>query len=197
MRYRSRLIAAAAVTMTLAAGGTAAAAAGGNGGPATHSKITTGKSQSTLATGKSPGTGDTDLANRLGVSPDRLNSALHAAKSSLRDASRPTPESFYAALARNLGIPLSQVRQAFPARTPTSKSGNSEQAGHETLAAAVAQTLHVSTARVTAALRPLFAAGGADESSPAFAAAARSLGVSVEQLDSALIHAKMRLAAGH
>jgi len=60
--------------------------------------------------------------------------------------------------------------------------------------AAVARTLHVSAARVSAALRPLFAAGHADTSSPAFAAAARSLGVSAQQLAAALAHAKQSLA---
>lgn len=193
MRNRNRVIAAAAVTVTLAAGGTAAAAAatGGKSVPATHGKVATGKSQGAV---------DTGLANRLGISPDRLNSALRAAKSSLRNASRPSTEEFYAAIARNLGIPVSRVRQAFPAEQPSSKRGaakQAEQAGHETLAAAVAQTLHVSTARAMAALRPLFAAGRADESSAAFAAAARSLGVSVEQLNSAVVHAKMRLGGGH
>ena len=60
--------------------------------------------------------------------------------------------------------------------------------------AAVAAELHVSTARVSAALQPLFAAGHADPSSPAFAAAARSLGVSSQQLSTALMHAKQSLA---
>ena len=59
---------------------------------------------------------------------------------------------------------------------------------------AVAAELHVSTARVGAALQPLFAAGHADTSSPAFAAAARALGVSTQQLDTALMHAKQSLA---
>ena len=53
-----------------------------------------------------------------------------------------------------------------------------------------------STARVSAALQPLFAAGHADTSSPAFAAAARSLGVSTQQLFTALMHAKQSLAQG-
>ena len=59
---------------------------------------------------------------------------------------------------------------------------------------AVAAELHVSTARVSAALQPLFAAGHAETSSPAFAAAARALGVSTNQLDTALMHAKQSLA---
>jgi hypothetical protein len=45
-------------------------------------------------------------------------------------------------------------------------------------------------------LQPLFAAGHADTSSPAFAAAARSLGVSTQQLFTALMHAKQSLAQG-
>jgi hypothetical protein len=57
--------------------------------------------------------------------------------------------------------------------------------------------LQVSTARVSAALRPLFAAGQADTSSPAFAAAARSLGVSSQQLSAALAGAKQSLAVGN
>jgi len=62
--------------------------------------------------------------------------------------------------------------------------------------AAVAEDLHVSTARVSAALQPLFAAGHADQSSSAFAAAARSLGVGTQQLFTALMHAKQSMAQG-
>ena len=71
-----------------------------------------------------------------------------------------------------------------------------ERQGHDAIAAVVAQQLHVSTARVNAALRPLFAAGRADTSSPVFAAAARSLGVSIQQLSAALMHGKESLAGG-
>jgi hypothetical protein len=77
-----------------------------------------------------------------------------------------------------------------------SKSAEERQ-GHDALTAAVAQELHVSTARVSAALRPLFAAGRADTSSPVFSAAARSLGVSAQQLSAALAHAKQSLAGGN
>jgi hypothetical protein len=71
-----------------------------------------------------------------------------------------------------------------------------ERQGHDAITAAVAQELHVSTARVSAALQPLFAAGRADTSSPVFSAAARSLGVST-QLSAALAHAKQSLAGGN
>jgi len=71
-----------------------------------------------------------------------------------------------------------------------------ERRGHDAITAAVAQELHVSRARVNAALQPLFAAGRADTSSPVFAAAARSLGVSTQRLSAALAHAKQSLAPG-
>jgi hypothetical protein len=77
-----------------------------------------------------------------------------------------------------------------------SKSAEERQ-GHDAITAAVAQELHVSTARVSAALRPLFAAGRGDTSSPVFSAAARSLGVSTQQLSAALAHAKQSLAGGN
>ena len=77
---------------------------------------------------------------------------------------------------------------------PGSKSAE-EQQGHDAITSAVASALHVSIARVSAALQPIFAAGHADPSSPAFAAAARALGVSTAQLNSALVHAKQSLAA--
>ena len=80
---------------------------------------------------------------------------------------------------------------AKPAKTVAA----SEKQGHDAMVAAVAAELHVSTARVAAALQPLFAAGHADTSSPAFAAAARALGVSTDQLNAALIHAKQTLVA--
>jgi hypothetical protein len=76
-----------------------------------------------------------------------------------------------------------------------SKSAEERQ-GHAAMAAAVAQALHLSTARVEAALQPLFAAGRADSSSPLVAAAARSLDVSTPQLFAALRHAKVSLAPG-
>ena len=76
-----------------------------------------------------------------------------------------------------------------------SKSAEERQ-GHAAFAAAVAQALHVSMARVDAALQPLFAAGRADSSSPVVAAAARSLDVSTHQLYAALVHAKQNLAPG-
>jgi len=107
-----------------------------------------------------------------------------------------------AALAAGSGAAVASTTGAKPGAPakPVSASkkpgGPADQAGHDAIVAAVAQTLHVSTAQASAALRPLFAAGRADTSSPAFAAAARALGVSTGQLDAALMHAKQSLAQG-
>ena len=79
---------------------------------------------------------------------------------------------------------------------PAKAASASEKPGHDAMVAAVAEELHVSAARVGAALQPLFAAGHAETSSPVFVAAARSLGVSAQQLATALAHAKQSLAQG-
>jgi hypothetical protein len=80
---------------------------------------------------------------------------------------------------------------------PVGSKSAEERQGHDAITAAAAKELHVSTARAGAALRPLFAAGLADSSSSVLAAAARSLGVSTQQLNTALVHAKQSLASGN
>lgn len=80
------------------------------------------------------------------------------------------------------------------AKAAAAKSAH--QPGTDPFPAAVAAVLHVSTARANAALRPLLTAGMADPSSREFAAAARSLGVSPQQLSAALAQAKQSLSAG-
>jgi hypothetical protein len=100
-----------------------------------------------------------------------------------------------AALAAGSGAAVASTAGGKPA-VPAHTKAAEERQGHDAMTAVVARELHVSTARVSAALRPLFAAGRADTSSPAFAAAARSLGVSVQQLVTALAHAKQSLAPG-
>jgi len=105
-----------------------------------------------------------------------------------------------AALAAGSGAAVASTaggKPPAPAKTASAGAKAAEERqGHNAMTASVAAALHVSTARVSAALRPLFAAGRADTSSPAFAAAARSLGVSTQQLATALMHAKLSLAAG-
>jgi hypothetical protein len=115
-------------------------------------------------------------ARALGVSTQQLQTALAHAKQSLAGSpqARPGPDG---------------------AKTPLAGSkAAAERPGHDAMVAAVAAELHLSRARVSAALQPLFAAGHADTSSPAFAVAARALGVSTQQLDTALMHAKQSLA---
>jgi 2-hydroxychromene-2-carboxylate isomerase len=105
-----------------------------------------------------------------------------------------------AALAAGSGAAVASAagaKHGTPAKTVSASKkagGPAEKAGHDAMVAAVARELRASRARVSAALRPLFAAGRADTSSPGFAAAARSLGVSTHQLFAALAHAKRSLA---
>jgi hypothetical protein len=100
-----------------------------------------------------------------------------------------------AALAAGSTVAVAAATSAKPG-APAKTTSASEKPGRDAMVAAVAAELHVSAARVSAALQPLFAAGHADTSSPAFAAAARALGVSTGQLDAALAHAKQSLAQG-
>jgi DNA-binding transcriptional regulator YdaS (Cro superfamily) len=198
MRNRTRVIAAAAAaTAALATGSTAAAMASTTGAkPSAPAKTVSASSVSQKC---APGR---DLAAQLGVSSTRLDQVGRAVKTSMRKGGAiPTEGQVSAALARGLGIPQARVRQAFAAgqvcvsRVVGSKAAG-QPASNDAFTAAVARELHVSTARANAALQPLFAAGRADPSSPAFAAAARSLGVSTQQLTTALIHAKQSLAGG-
>jgi hypothetical protein len=202
MRNRTRVIAAAAAVTAALAGSTAAAIA------STPAATPTTPAKTVAADAKC--TPDNDVAARLGVSSDRLDQALRAVKTSFRNTGgEVTQNQFDAAVARNLGISQGRVHQAFAAINPGcakpggSKAGGAKPASPQdvrqaqaAMMAVVARELHISTARVTAALRPIFAAGHAEPDSPAFAAAARSLGVNTQQLATALMHAKESLAGG-
>jgi 2-hydroxychromene-2-carboxylate isomerase len=147
------------------------------------------------------------VAQELHVSTARVSAALQPLFAAGRaDTSSPV----FAAAARSLGVSTQQLAAALAhakqslaggTHAEKSRSGSNtapaENAGHDAIVAAVAQELHVSMARVSAALQPLFAADQADTSSPVFAAAARSLGVSTQQLAAALVHAKQSLAPGN
>jgi hypothetical protein len=150
------------------------------------------------------------VARELHVGTARVSAALQPLfAAGHADTSSPA----FAAAARALGVSTGQLQTALAhakqslaagpyakrspdgAKTPPAGSKAAEERpGHDAMVAAVAAELHVGTARVSAALQPLFAAGHADTSSPAFAAAARALGVSTNQLDTALMHAKQSLA---
>lgn len=198
MRNRTRVIAAAAVATAALAGSSAAVAS---------TPGTTTAAQAPAARAKTVSTGakcfpGSPVAARLGVSSDRLDQALRSFKMSVRTTTGDVSlNQFYTAVARNLGVSQTRVRQAFMAGNPgCTKAGGPKPGGikqaQAAMAAVVARELHVSTARVAAALRSVFAAGHADTGSPAFAAAARSLGVSTQQLATALMHAKESLATG-
>jgi len=200
------IAAAATVTAALAAGSTVAVAAATGGKP--------GAPATTMSASERPGHDAmvAAVARDLHVSTARVSAALQPLfAAGHADTSSPA----FAAAARALGVSTGQLQtalahakqslaggpQAKPgpdgAKTPPASSkAAEEQQGHDAMVAAVAAELHVSTARVGAALQPLFAAGHADTSSPAFAAAARTLGVSTQQLDTALMHAKQSLAQG-
>jgi len=198
------IAAAAAVTAALAAGSTAAVASATGGKP--------GAPAQTTSASEKPGHDAivAVVAGELHVSTARVSTALQPLfAAGHADTSSPA----FAAAARSLGVSTQQLSTAL-AHAKQSLAGDThakqkpggskavgsrsadERQGHDAITVAVAEELHVSTGRVSAALQPLFAAGYADPSSPAFAAIARSLGVSTQQLSAALIHAKQSLAQG-
>jgi hypothetical protein len=210
MRSRTRMIAAAAVAAAALAAGTGAAVAGTAGGKAAAPAATKGAEE---RQGHAAMTAS--VARELHVSTARVSAALRP----LFAAGRAYPSSpAFVAAARSLGVSTHELDTALvhakeslaatmhiKQRPGGSKAAGSKASGSQSaderqaraaMTASVARELHVSTAQVSAALRPLFAAGRADPSSPAFAAAARSLGVSTHQLDTALMHAKQSLAQG-
>ena len=109
------------------------------------------------------------------------------------------------ALVAGGGVALASVAGAKPSHSPSSHAKTvaapgsksaPEQRSQNYFVTSVAAQLHLSTASVSAALAPIFAAGHADPASPTVAAAARTLGVTTRQLADALTHAKESLAGG-
>jgi 2-hydroxychromene-2-carboxylate isomerase len=206
MRNRTMMIAAAAaVTAALAAGSTVAVASATGGKP--------GAPEKTMSASEKPGHDAmvAAVAEELHVGTARVSAALQPLfAAGHADSSSPA----FAAAARALGVSTEQLNAALVHAKQSLAAGQhatqgtdgtkkiapggsraaEERQGHDAMVAAVAEELHVGTARVSAALQPLFAAGHADTSSPAFAVAARALGVSTEQLNAALVHAKQSLA---
>jgi hypothetical protein len=218
MRNRTRLIAAAAaVSAALAAGGAAAVAstAGAKPGDVAKTVAATEKPRGSRLVGSRSAQERQGhdaivaaVARQLQVSTARVSAALQPLFAAGR---ADTSSAAFAAAARSLGVSGQQLAAALAggkqslaaSMQATQKPGGSkavgsksaqERQGHDAIVAAVARQLQVSTARVSAALQPLFAA---DTSSRAFAAAARSLGVSSQQLSAALAGAKQSLAAGN
>ena len=147
----------------------------------------------------------------------RNTAQVSAALAPLFAAGHADPDSpVLAAAARSLGVSTQGLIAALthaklslagpaatkqgPAATKQGPAGTkagaaADKAGHDAMAASVASELHLAVARVSAALAPLFAAGGAEPDSPLLQAAARDLGVSAQQLNTALVHAKQSLAS--
>jgi hypothetical protein len=215
MYNRNRMIAAAvAVAAVLAAGSGAAVASTAGAKPDTPAQ--------TVSASKTPGPADNGgqdaivaaVAADLHLSPAQVSAALQP----LFTATDPADtSSLIGAAAQSLGVStqqlaaaLAQAKQSLapggpaptvsgsktpgPADTggqkPAAPADNGSQAA---FVAAVAQELGLSTARVSAALQPLFTSGPGDTSS-LIGAAAQSLGVSTQQLAAALAQAKQSLA---
>jgi hypothetical protein len=221
MRSRTRMIAvSAAVTAALAAdGGGAAVASAGGAKPGAPAKTMSASHKPGPSAAEEQQVHDAivaAVASTLHVTLSQVSAALQPMFAAVyADPASPA----FAAAARALGVStaelnsalvhakLSQAAAVHARQVATAKgapgagskstgaSAAAEQQGHDAIIAAVASTLHVSTARAGTALQPIFAAGHADPASPAFAAAARALGVSTAQLNSALASAKQSLAA--
>ena len=176
--------------------------------------------------GKAKPAKSTDLAKiaaQLGVTADRLEAALVAAKMSLGGSSRVTLDAFAAAAAANLGLSVARVKAAVaplflnPGRPrPGDKHGEHKKDGKDTkdrkdkkddprtspftsdaAAARLAAALGVSRAKAKTTLVALVSApGGIVPTSKSFRDMAASLGVSAEQLTTALGDLKKSLDNG-
>ncbi|MEV6272274.1 hypothetical protein AB0L64_34230 [Kribbella sp. NPDC051936] len=169
------------------------------------------------------------IAAQLGVTADRLEAALVAAKMSLGGSTKVTLDAFAAAVAANLRLPVARVKAAVaplflnPGRPrPGDKHGEHKKAGEHTkdgkdkkggkhkkddprtspfasdaAAARLAAALGISRAQAKTTLVALVSApGGIVPTSKSFRDLAASLGVSAEQLNSALGDLKKSLDNG-
>ncbi|KAA9376466.1 hypothetical protein F5972_23960 [Microbispora cellulosiformans] len=154
------------------------------------------------------------IAGRLGVTVERLDAALVAAKKSLAKSDGVTPEAFGAAVAAQLGLPVSQVQEALrpmiaepaPAGADRGKLDGMDKKGGDgpqespfttdAAAASLAEALGVDQAKAKAALAALVALGRVDVTSKTFRDIAASLGVGSDRLDAALSDLKRSLSKG-
>ncbi|WP_182900625.1 hypothetical protein [Microbispora sp. H10830] len=215
MTKRTRLVVATVTLAALAATGTAAAAAAAD--PAPTPGAAKSDSAPVKVDGKSRAGADADfaaIAAKLGVTTERLDAALVAAKTSLADSADVTPEAFVSAVAANLGLPVSQVQEALgPMVAEPAPRGDDQGKLHsmdkkapdgpqdspfttDAAAASVAAALGVDQAKAKAALATVVAWGRVDPTSKAFGDIAASLGVSSDQLNAALSDLKRSLIKG-
>ena len=212
MHSRTRIIAAvAAVSAAVAAGSGVAVAASSGGTPAAHAHTV-----ATAKGGNAARAGHDAMVAAVARELNRSTAQVSAALAPLFAAGHADPGSpVLAAAARTLGVStqgliaaLTHAKESLAgaagtrpdpggakARAKAAAGSAADKAGHDAMAASVARELNLSTARVSAALAPLFAAGGAEPDSPLLTAAAHDLGVSAQQLNTALVHAKQSLAS--
>lgn len=157
------------------------------------------------------------VAAKLGVTLDRLDAALIAAKTALADSPDATPEAFIAAVATALGLPTAQVSDALgPLLVETAhggdKNGKKDDKHHQgkdgddpqqsplttdAAAASFAAILGVDQAEAKAALAAIVTLGatghGIDPDSAGFGRIAASLGVTTDQLRAGLSALKQSL----
>ncbi|TQS23719.1 hypothetical protein [Microbispora sp. KK1-11] len=154
------------------------------------------------------------IAAKLGVTTERLDAALVAAKTSLANSAGVTPDAFVAAVAANLGLPVPQVQDALRPMVAEPAPGRDDQSKPDSMdkkaldgpqdspfttdaaAASVAAALGVDQAKAKAALETVVAWGRVDPTSKAFGDIAASLGVSADQLNAALSDLKRSLIKG-
>ncbi|MEU6431609.1 hypothetical protein ABZ860_37405 [Microbispora sp. NPDC046973] len=212
MTKRTRLVVATVTLATLAATGTAAAA-----DPAPAPGAATCDSATVTAGGKARAGADADLAAiaaKLGVTAERLDAALVAAKTSLAGSAGATPEAFVAAVAANLGLPVAQVQDALRPMVAEPAPSGKDQGKLDSMdnkapdgpqdsplttdaaAASLAAALGVDQAKARAALAAVMALGRVDPTSKAFGDIAASLGVGSDRLDAALSELKRSLSKG-
>jgi len=213
VRSRTRITAAAAaVSAVVAAGSGVAVAASSGGTPAAHAHTAT----ATAKGGNAARAGHDAMVAAVARELNRSTAQVSAALAPLFAAGHADPGSpVLAAAARSLGVStqgliaaLTHAKESLAgaagtrpdpggakARAKAAAGSAADKAGHDAMAASVARELNLSTARVSAALAPLFAAGGAEPDSPLLTAAAHDLGVSAQQLNTALVHAKQSLAS--
>jgi hypothetical protein len=217
MNKGTRLVVAVATLGALIASGAASAAASGSAGTPGTAKAGSAvakKAGNLKADEGSKAGADADfaaMAADLGVTTDGLTAALGAAKRSA------TPDTFVAAVAANLGLPVSRVqdvvgpllRSPAPAGRPgkrddTDKEGTDDPENSpfstDAAAASVAEALGVEPAKAKAALAAVVRLGsspaGIVPTSKAFGDIAAGLGVSSERLRVAVGDLKESLAKG-
>jgi hypothetical protein len=212
---RHKRLAVAATTLAVAALGVTGTAAAASGAPASSSP----KAAAVSKAAASDAAFDAAAA-ALGITPDALTAAVIGAKQSFVTGGPVTDEAFLAAVADRLGLPATQVTEALTPLISTSphsdtkpdapsddpkrdtKDGAGTKPEDSPLAAdgaaeAFAAAAGVSVDQARAALKALVATadddGGLQPTSKAYQDVAAGLGLTTEQLNSALGQLKRAL----